>query len=571
MDRLEKGHDTTVKKTLESGAMARKPSLSIFPEGETTICADVGEDFEIAVHARHTPGMSPTRGAGVQFEVIDGPLRLGPRRVRKLTAEADEEGRASVSAVYVKRGAATVAVDLRRGHLGDTVFFGGHSDGMTHRLTVATWALSTAGERNTVPISVNALDLHNRPVRAADILLEASLVGSDNWTRLRLRRRPDGEYEGALRTVRAGCWRLRAYDRITKTVGEGCTQVLAANPRALRVLEAPDPRSAPPFGEVWLRARLEDAHGNPLDPHRVRCRIKGAKLKARINLDGSARFLLHRPQGSGNAVANLSDSGRSGITAIHTVPFAACWVGNPGFVGVGASFETSVYIMPPPRRAIRTATITLAFEPDNVRLLSLEPESGIAMQVRREKRKVVAEIAFRRPVTANEVPDGIRIGTCTWECKRGGSTCFTATAQMSPETEPWKLCISQKRQRQKCLCINIINKEADLKAMEAGDRAMRTVVKILSTQNIKNCCPSLRINIHHCRISKADWRTKVIPAVGAGGVVGSSARAQSPETEPVTFVPPATNTVPFPSSSARGPIRLVFRLPVSCHVPVTGL
>jgi len=56
--------------------MARKPSLSIFPEGETTICADVGEDFEIAVRARHTPGMSSARGAGVQFEVIDGPLRI---------------------------------------------------------------------------------------------------------------------------------------------------------------------------------------------------------------------------------------------------------------------------------------------------------------------------------------------------------------------------------------------------------------------------------------------------------------------------------------------------------------
>ncbi len=505
--------------------MANRSRLALFPDGETTFSADLGHPFEIAARVVRTPSMEPASGVGIQFEVIDGPLRLGKRRSRRLTVQTGRDGRAALPAVFAKRGAAIVALDLVPGDAGSTLFLGAHSDGVTHRVGISSPGAVTAGEPAAIPVRVTAVDRHNRPVRAPGLYLEGRLAGSDIATRIRLRRAADGEYEGVLKTVKAGCWRFRAYDALTKVTGDACLQVLPASPARIDIVGSPDPRGTVPYGETWVRARLDDKYGNPLDPHRIRLGVNGAEAKTRIQLDGSARVLIHRPQGHGRATIRLSDSGGSGLTAERTIPFAASWIGDPGFVAAGTTFQTPVFLMPPAGRAIGKATVTLEFEPKNVRFLGMTPTPGVTIEQSEPANGLVAaRVTFDRPVRAAHAPDGARVAVCTWECAREGKTCFSATARMSPVTEPWKLCISQKRERQKCLCINIINKEGDLKGMEAGDRAMRTVVKILSTGNIKHCCPSLRIEMHHCRISNNDWRTKVVPAVGARGVINSTAQ-----------------------------------------------
>jgi hypothetical protein len=397
---------------------------------------------------------------------------------------------------------------------------------MTHRLVLDAPPATSAG-KGAVRVRVTALDRNERPVVGAELVLEASLGDGDNTTTVELTPGEPGEYGGVLRTRRAGCWSLRAQDRATKVVGTACAPVTPGPPTALRLVDEPDPRRAAPYGEVWLRVRLEDRYANAIDPEKIRCAVTGATIALTVRTDQEARFLLERRSGNGTAVARLS---AGELRQRQAVRFAPAWIGDPGFVAVGSTFRTPVYVMPPAGRPLTKTKVTVAFNSRRARFSAWTPSeqvAGLKQTVDVRRNEVVIEVAPRRPVPAALNPDGLELGEIEWTCSGEGATCFFVTAEMSPVSEPWKLCPSQKRERQKCVCINIINRSGDLKAMEAGDRALRDVWKILSTKNIARCCPSLRIELHHCHISAGDWRNKVIPAVGAGGQVRTHAQVDA--------------------------------------------
>jgi hypothetical protein len=496
-------------------ATAKKPPL-IVPDGETQFVSDVGAPVEVAVRAVRAADLRPVSGVKVRFEVVSGPLVLGPRAARSTTVASAELGRAAVEARFTERGAAIVAADRVGGGGGETLFLGGQSDGMTHRVVVHLPA-APAAAAGEIPVVVTALDFHGAPVRGAKIALEAN-AGGDVWDPVRVKRGAPGEYTGTHATTRAGCRRFRAQDRATKVVGEACCEMTPGPPRALHVAGEPDPRREPPFGEAWLRAALEDEFGNGIDACRIECAVDGGELAATVRLRDEARFLVRRREGHGRAQVTLTDAGGSGLRASEQVHFAAAWVGDPGFVGLRDRFRTPLYLMPPADHPLEQATIRVAFDPARARFVGMSGADAVA-----DRSTVVIEYVPRRPVVPRRTPKEIEIGEIEWACTDEGETCFEVTAEMSPVSEPWKLCVRQKRARQKCLCLNIIHRAGDLAALEAGDRAMRTVVSILSTKNIRRCCPSLRRELHHCRISAQDWRTKVIPAIGADGRVNSAA------------------------------------------------
>jgi hypothetical protein len=495
-------------------AGARGSPPQIFPDQELQFAADVGERVELAVRALRGPDLRPARGVEIRFEVVTGPLRLGPRRFRSSTVTTDGNGRAEVSATFTETGAAIVAVDRVGGDQLDTIFLGGHSDGTTHRLAIDAPA-ATVAEGGGIRARVTALDHHERPVGDADVVLEAGLGGDVHET-VDLVRVAPGEFEGVLRTTRAGSWHLRAQDRLTHVIGDTCTQLIPGPPVALRVVGEPDPRLDQPFSEVWLRSRIEDGFGNAIEPQRITCDVEGAKVVATVRVDGEARFLIARTQGHGTAVVKLSDSG---LTASAEILFAAAWIGDPGFITVGSTFRTPVYLMPAADRPLTAAKVSITFNRRRTRFSRWRPaRDGPATTAEAERDRVVIAVEPSRPIPVKGIPEGVKLGEVEWVCSGEGETCFEVSAELSPASAPFKLCPAQKRARaRKCICINIIYRTGDVQARVAGSRVMRPVARILSsTKNVSRCCPSLRLRIRYCRISPADWRNLVVPATGEG-------------------------------------------------------
>jgi len=62
-----------------------------------------------------------------------------------------------------------VAADQSQGDPNNTIYFGGHSDGITHRLAVTPRPTG----RNLL-VAVTPLDHHGMPVPDADLILEGS-------------------------------------------------------------------------------------------------------------------------------------------------------------------------------------------------------------------------------------------------------------------------------------------------------------------------------------------------------------------------------------------------------------
>ncbi len=59
-------------------ASKRLSQVAIFPDTETSFAADVGATVELAVRAVRLPDLAPVAGVEVVFELISGPLGLGP-------------------------------------------------------------------------------------------------------------------------------------------------------------------------------------------------------------------------------------------------------------------------------------------------------------------------------------------------------------------------------------------------------------------------------------------------------------------------------------------------------------
>jgi hypothetical protein len=495
---------------------SRKDQILLFPEDERGLVADVGAPILVSVRAVDASDLSPIADVRVRFQVLDGPLGLGTRRGSGATARTDADGVAAVPAVFVEPGAALVTADLIGVGDGEAVLFGVHSEGTTH-LLVIDLPITTPAQSGAIPARVTAFDHHGMPARLSDTVLEAS-QGGDTFETVRLVRRGPGQYEGLFRTRRAGVWRFRAYDRTTKVVADAWTTVLPGDAKGLRFVEPPDPRRDPPYNQVWVRARIEDQFGNAVDPGRIELDLDGATTQARVNVEGEARFLVAGPPGFGFAKVQLHDSTETVPLVATDIYFAAAWIGDPGFVAVEENFTTPLFLMPPADSPLAKGKIFVKFNSRRARFAGWRPSrtaKDLGVTTETTGNSIVLTLNPRRPIAPRRRrSEPLDLGFIDWQCAEEGQTCFDVSAEFSPETPPWKKCVQQKRRRQKCLCINYIYRAGDTKGREAGRRAMRSVVRILSTQNIRRCCPSLRLDIHSCSISASDWTRKVLTKLG---------------------------------------------------------
>ncbi len=93
-------------------------------------------------------------------------------------------------------------------------------------------------------------------------------------------------------------------------------------------------------------------------------------------------------------------------------------------------------------------------------------------------------------------------------------------------SEPWKKCVSQKRDDRQCVCVNVIHRAGDAAARTAGTNAAQNFQNMVSSAgNVARCCPFLRVDIHYCTINAATWMRVIVPAIGADNAISSEGEA----------------------------------------------
>jgi hypothetical protein len=483
-----------------------------------TFALDIGEDaFGVCrVLATHRADLEPAAGVRVRYRIISGSMRF-ENGTAEASVESDRTGLASIGASFAEIGSAVVVADLGNDAAGPMVFFRAHTQGATH--TIGLFSAPTFPvDPGVVTVRIVALDHHGSPVSDANLIFEAA-SGPASSVSGEVRELGRGEYEGTFRTTESGTWEVLAQDASTKATAHRCIHVLPGEPDHITFVGETDPRMEAPYGSLDLRARLEDAFGNALDPHRLACQISGQPVLAKALVQEEARFPVGFT-GYGTVDVVVRDT-ESTVAESITVPFAAVWLSDPGPVFVGTAFRTTVFALPPRDRPAQHATIVIEFDGDAARFVGIEridtPGLSFSVAPTVEGNHLVLILDSDNAVNARDYPDGIPVCTVEWSCQTAESVCFSCEGRMSPSTPKWERCVDQKTALNSCLCTNVIYPPGDTTARAAGIAAANEVQGIFSSSaNIALCCPVLRVEVHDCRISNADWLT-IANAIGTDG------------------------------------------------------
>jgi hypothetical protein len=487
--------------------------VSLRAAGAVWIALDIGQPArDVCRVAALTRRARPVRGIAIRYRILAGPGRF-PNNAREWRVRTDRQGYASVEMRTARKGSTLVAAELS-GDRTQSVFFRVNSSQCTHNLTLRAPETVPASDA-VVKVSIDAIDQHNMPAAGARLTLEAGR-GKDIGVRGSVRADGAGHYVGTIRLPHAGGWVLSARDEDTKVLGSRHVFVLPGRPHHIRLVGETDPRCEPPYDRVLLRAQLEDAHGNPLDPHRIRCRMGGKSVATLSIVGDEARFLVSC-EGSGSANVIMSDA-ESKIRRRFAIDFAPAWLSNPGLVHVGGKFCTNLHLAPTAGRKVRKARIRLRMNSRRTAFLGFtpNPKSGLNIEFERTSSGAMIIVTPRDGGdNAEPLPPEVFVGTCEWECLGEGRSCFVLFAAMSPESPGWELCVDQKKDREKCLCVNLIYREGDDNAIAQGRIAESVIATILSSlNNVARCCPHIKVEKHETPISAADWAASIVPNIG---------------------------------------------------------
>ncbi|HUG75761.1 MAG TPA: hypothetical protein VMM81_08885, partial [Acidimicrobiia bacterium] len=483
-------------RSVVSPALAERPVV-LDSAGPLEFDAEVGEIVTgvAAVDALFDNDLRPAEGVAVRFEVVQGPLILLPDGGRAVEVRADDAGRATVDGKFIDTGFAIVVAEL----VDDprvSVYFRGHSGGMTHNLFLYSAPVFSV-EPGEVTARIVALDRSDRPVAGARISFEghSDLLASAEGA---VEEIGNGVYQGRFQTNIAGNWTLIARDLDDFVAAGTCVTLVPGPPARINLIGGNDPRTEQPFGELVLRARLEDRFGNGLDPSRLVASVDDQPVAALAPFGLEANLPVRFP-GSGSVQVTVEDA-ESEVRETESIPFAAAWLQDPGAVTTGSRFSTGVFWIPERDRPVAEATVQITFDPAMVSFQGFEGAAGLKPALEAgatvEGELVSISITGERPVAAEDFPNGVFVGACHWQCLGEGESCFTVVALMSPPTDPWKLCPIQKRlpRNKKCLCVNVIYPPKDNVALTQGRKAAKQVETIISSKkNVKTCCPVIEV------------------------------------------------------------------------------
>lgn len=497
-----------------SGARVR--DVGLYRDEEESFAYDVGEVIKnrCRVTAEYVDDGTPAKDVAVHFRVLRGPLRITPSGAQEVTVKTDAVGTAWVDLEFTEKGYGLLVAQLPDSPR-KKVFFNGHTQDTTHRLSVYSEDTFLANP-GVVTARIVANDHHGIPVEGASLDF-SGIFGEEKIIEGKVKEIGKGVYEGTFQTHIAGCWKLIATDTLTNVSGRRCVCILPDSPKSFDFIGGTDPRGGQPYGELNLRARLLDQYSNALDPNRIKCSIGGKDLSAHTYAAGEARFLI---KAAGYTDVNvLLKDGSSEIYEKLTIPFAAAWMERPGVIYTDTVFKTGVFLIPEEDRAVRSAVIEVQFNPELASFASFEEASVEGMELhtttRVEADKLIIDVKSERDITASEFPNGVFIGTTGWQCLGEGDTCFNVVALMSPASAVWSMCPSQKKKHTQCLCVNIIYEAGNNSARSAGSTVSNQINNVLgSDENLEECCPPVNVQVSFTAISVADWTNDVEGVVG---------------------------------------------------------
>ena len=196
-------------------------------------------------------------------------------------------------------------------------------------------------------------------------------------------------------------------------------------------------------------------------------------------------------------------------------------------IKVGSRFTTDVFLYPPADRSVSKATVRCKFDAELSSYVGFEPAPDSTVEVTAsttENNRIEFAVVDQDGLEAAEFPEGVFLGTCTWECLDKGETCFEVSAVMSPESPAWERCTPQKVffDDDIQVCVNIIFRAQNTKARDAGVDAGETAGSLFDAiDNLSECCPPVNFNVHPCGVQTAEWN-QIRRIVGGNDTAQSS-------------------------------------------------
>jgi Matrixin len=473
----------------------------------------------IGVMAVYADDGSPAANVALLASVIKGSGTFGGSLTRK-TITTGSDGTVAVNVEMAAKGYSLYEVALAANPR-KSVFFSSCTNEMTAQIFLYTEPCQPASQ-GQIEVEISAIDFDGNPVSGASLDIEAHSeevfdLSSVSGTVSQV---APGRYRGIIRNDKAGAIMLLSQDMNSKVTGQMVVNVLPGPPHHFQVIGNTDPRAKKPYGFVNVQVQLQDASNNPLPPGSIRAqKADGTNLPAVLQ-DRNAFFKVEAV-GYQYISISLSDS-KSRITDEITVVFAATWLSNPGIIFTGNQFTTALFVTPRPDSGTDHGTVNITFDPKLATFIGFKP-SGLldfTYESKLEGNQLMLNFKSEKYYPTNDFPEGMYLGDITWNCEAEGTTCFALQGRMSPTTDPWNLCVEQKKRRNDCICINVISVAGDAAGLAAGNAFAANVTAMLSSAaNVARCCPVLTVNRSNATITQAQLNA----IVGADGTVNTRA------------------------------------------------
>lgn len=470
-----------------------------------------------AVTAYDAVDITPREGVAVRYEIVDGAARFADGS-SSAVALTGPDGVAHVAVRLPGVGASIISASLD-GDRDKPIGFAARSEGVTHEIRI-DGPPSFSVVEGEARLAIRAWDHVGSPVIGAPLSIEASQP-TDIRVLGEVTELGDGLYEGVFTTSRAGEWSVVVADDATHVFETRCIHAVPDGPNSIQLVGETDPREARPYESVTLRAQLVDRFGNPLDASRLSATAGGADVASSVFRD-EARFPVSFP-GYGLVDVVIVD-GESAVSLELSVDFAAVALDRPGFVDIGDPYQTTVYAFPEPGRPTDHVTLTIEFDAELTRFSGFTPAADPPLPFEafaevREPGVVVVTVTGEREVTAEQYPNGIEIGSCSWDCLGEGTTCFSVVAAMSPSRKKVDYCVDQKKKITKNVCVRPILPPRDANAAAAGDAIVNNIRAVMTDMdNVEICCPVVTVTKDACTYTDADWN-QVLAKTGADGKI----------------------------------------------------
>lgn len=459
-------------------------------------------------------------GKEVSFTVLDGKMDFGSGK-KEVKVKSEIDGVATATIFFSELGAGRVVASLTD-NPDIYVIYDLRTNGITHEIKLYTEPCHSVGT-GEVNVNIVVLDCMSEPVNGAKILFDA--VRDPNLTvGVDVQELGNGQYKGVFKSKIAGRWDIFVEDPDSKVVGHTPVHLLPGPAKTIAILNNTDPRYKSPRNSLSLHAVLLDEHGNSIDPHRLLAQTANGEKLSRNILSDEAVFEVSR-MGPGKSTIKLYDD-KSEVILETIINFAAANLSMPEYVEAKHSFKMPVYLFPPLDSPITKANVKIVFDPEMSSFVGFEPEQHdmILISVGDEEEKLVSlNVNSEVELSSKEFPEGVFLGITEWECLGEGNTCFSVTAVMSPESEPWDRCLPQKifSDEKIPLCINIMFNAQDPIARQAGIEGAETVESVISAiENLGSCCPKIEVSVHTCSIQTPAWR-RITRNIDRDGTISS--------------------------------------------------